>query len=624
MTAATTRPPQSDGQKPIEVIEQAVVRFVGDSGDGMQLAGSQFTTASGVAGNDVCTFPDYPAEIRAPAGSLGGVSGFQISFGSREVYTPGDQVDVLVAMNPAALKVGLKDLAPGGWVIANTDEFTQANLAKAQYRSNPLDSGELSAYRVVKIPITSRTLEAVRDTGLTQKSAERCKNFYALGVVCWLFDRPLEPILAWVDSKFAKVPAVAKANAKALRAGYNFGETTELFTVRYRLEKAKLPPGRYRNLTGNQAVAFGLMAAAKLARRPLFYASYPITPASEILHELSLYKNFDVRTFQAEDEIAAYAAVLGAAFAGCVAATGTSGPGAALKQEGIGLGVMTELPTVVINVQRGGPSTGLPTKTEQADLWQAILGRHGESPVPVLAAQSPSDCFWATLEAVRVAIKYMTPVIVLSDGYLAQGAEPWQIPDLSELDPIIVPSPPPPDHFQPYARNEWGARPWAVAGTPGLQHRVGGLEKLDVFGTVSYDPLNHQRMTELRARKIANVVQDIPDQAVFGAESGELLVVSWGGTFGAVRAAVERCREEGLDVSHMHLRWLNPMPRNVGQILHRFRRVLVCELNLGQLLLLLRGRFLADACGYHKVQGRPFTIAEIRMKIRDMLGEKRS
>jgi 2-oxoglutarate ferredoxin oxidoreductase subunit alpha len=624
MTAATIRPSQSNGHKPVEVIEQAVVRFVGDSGDGMQLAGLQFTTASAVAGNDVCTFPDYPAEIRAPAGSLGGVSGFQISFGSREVYTPGDQVDVLVAMNPAALKVGLKDLAPGGWIIANTDEFTEANLAKAQYQNNPLDSGELSAYRVVKIPITSQTLQAVQDTGLTQKSAERCKNFYALGVVCWLFDRPLEPILSWVDSKFAKVPAVAKANAKALRAGYNFGETTELFTVRYRVEKAKLPPGRYRNLTGNQAVAFGLMAAAKLAGRPLFYASYPITPASEILHELSLYKNFDVRTFQAEDEIAAYAAVLGAAFAGCVAATATSGPGAALKQEGIGLGVMTELPTVVINVQRGGPSTGLPTKTEQADLWQAVLGRHGESPVPVLAAQSPSDCFWAAIEAVRIAIKYMTPVILLSDGYLAQGAEPWRIPDLSKLDPIGIPSPPSPEQFQPYARNEWGARPWAFAGSPGLQHRVGGLEKLDVFGTVSYDPLNHQRMTELRARKIANVVNDIPDQEVFGADSGELLVVSWGGTFGAVRAAVERCRQEGLDVSHMHLRWLNPMPANVGQILHAFRHVLVCELNLGQLLLLLRGRFLVDARGYHKVQGRPFTIAEIRTKIREILGEKRS
>ncbi len=607
--------------KRTETLEQAVIRFAGDSGDGMQLAGTQFTTASAVIGTDVSTFPDYPAEIRAPAGTLGGVSGFQINFGSRAVYTPGDIVDALVAMNPAALKVCLKDLTPGGVLVVNSDEFTPMNLAKARYETNPLETDELDKYRVYKVPITSQTLLAVKETGLNQKAAERCKNFYALGLVYWLFDRPLDVTIRWIDSKFAKVPAVAEANRRALQAGYNYGETAEIFSVRYRVGKAPLKPGRYRNVTGNQAAALGFVAAAKLAGKPLFYGSYPITPASEILHELTIYKNFDVRTFQAEDEIAAYAAVLGAAYAGCIAVTGTSGPGLALKQEGIGLGIMTELPTVIVDVQRGGPSTGLPTKTEQSDLWQAMLGRNGDCPAPVLAASSPADCFWAAMEAVRIAVKYMTPVFLLSDGYLSQGSEPWRIPNLDELAPIKVEHPTDPADFAPYRRDANGSRPWAIPGTPGLQHRVGGLEKLDVAGTVSYDPANHQRMTELRAGKVENIAAEIPPQEVYGDEAGgALLLVSWGGSFGAVRSAVERAREDGQDVSHVHLRWLNPMPRNLGEILSRFRTVVVCEMNMGQLQMLLRARYLVDAYGLHKVRGRPFMVSDIRAKIDEVLG----
>lgn len=620
-----TSPPartKTAGHKPTEVIEQAVIRFAGDSGDGMQLAGTQFTTASAFVGNDVSTFPDFPAEIRAPAGSLGGVSGFQINIGSRDVYTPGDRVDALVAMNPAALAVCLKDLVKGGLLVVNSDEFTPENLSKARWERNPLESEALAGYRVFKVPITTLTLAAVKDTGLAVKAAERCKNFYALGLTYWLYDRPLEVTLRWIDQKFAKVPAVARANAQALKAGYNFGETAEMFTVHYRVQKAKLRPGRYRNLTGNEAAAIGLVTAAKLAGKPLFYGSYPITPASEILHELARMKNYDVRTFQAEDEIAAYCAVLGAAFVGCIAATGTSGPGAALKQEGIGLGVMTELPSVIVNVQRGGPSTGLPTKTEQSDLWQAIFGRHGDCPLPVLAAQSPADCFWSAIEAVRIAVKYMTPVFLLSDGYLAQGSEPWRIPELSELEPIKIEHAKDPKTFQPYARDEWGSRPWAIPGTPGLQHRIGGLEKTDRTGLVSYDPLNHQKMTELRAKKIENVVKDVPDQEVFGDRRGELLLVSWGGTFGAVRTAVERAREQGKKVSHMHLRWLNPLPRNVGELLKGFKQVVVCELNMGQLLMLLRARYLVDAVGMHKVQGKPIMIHEVLERIDACLGGK--
>lgn len=605
-----------------EALPHAAVRFAGDSGDGMQLAGTQFTNTSAVFGNDVATLPDFPAEIRAPAGTLAGVSGFQINFSSHRIHTPGDKVDALIAMNPAALKVNLGDLLDGGVLIVNTDEFTPANLSRAKFDGNPLeqDSELLRPFRVYRVPITAHTLEAVKETGLGTRDAGRCRNFYALGLVFWLYDRPLETTLRWIESKFAKVPAVMQANTLALKAGYNFGETAEIFPVRYKVNRATLDRGKYRNMTGNQAAALGLVTAAKVAGKPLFYGSYPITPASDILHELSMYKNFDIRTFQAEDEIAAMAAAIGASYAGNLAATGTSGPGVALKQEGIGLAVMTELPVVIVNVQRGGPSTGLPTKTEQADLWQAILGRNGECPVPVIAAQSPGDCFWAAIEAARIAVRYMCPVILLTDGYLANGSEPWRIPNPAEIEPIEVVHATDPDKFAPYRRDERGSRPWAIPGTPGLQHRVGGLEKADVTGNVSYDPDNHERMIELRQQKVDNVVRDVPDLEVFGEERGELLLVSWGGTYGAVRTAVEQSQERGLSVSHVHLRWLNPMPRNLGAILRGFKRVVACELNKGQLALLLRARFLVDVQSHTKVKGRPFTVSEIVEKIDGLLG----
>ncbi|MBP7747351.1 MAG: 2-oxoacid:acceptor oxidoreductase subunit alpha [Phycisphaerae bacterium] len=616
--------PEPRSTKPVKELPQAAVRFAGDSGDGMQLVGTQFTATSAVLGNDVATFPDYPAEIRAPMGTLAGVSGFQVNFASRHIFTPGDRIDVLVAMNPAALKANLGDVLEGGILIVNSDEFNESNLQKAQYAANPLETDELKRYRLYAIPITQHTLEAVKETGLGPRDAARCKNFYALGVLYWLFDRALEATERWITSKFSKVPAVSRANTLALRAGYAFGETAEMFTLRYRIKPAELRPGTYRSLTGNQATALGLVTAANLAGKPLFYGSYPITPASEILHELSGYQEHDVRVFQAEDEIAAMCSVVGAAFGGALAVTGTSGPGMALKQEAIGLAVMTELPCVIVNVQRGGPSTGLPTKTEQADLHQAILGRNGECPLPVLAAQSPADCFWSAIEATRVAIKYMTPVILLTDGYLANGSEPWRIPDEGELHKIPVHHATDPATFQPYARDENGARPWAIPGTPGLHHRIGGLEKADITGNVCYVPSNHQRMVDLRAEKVAKVARDIADQEVYGAQRGELLVVSWGGTYGAVRTAIERAREDGKDVSHAHLRWLNPFPRNLGDVLRHFKQVLVCELNMGQLQLLLRGHFLVDAVGLHKVQGRPFMVSEILDRVDELLGGKAS
>ncbi len=603
-------------------LPHAAVRFAGDSGDGMQLAGTQFTNTSAIYGNDVATLPDFPAEIRAPAGTLAGVSGFQINFSNHSIHTPGDKVDALIAMNPAALKTNLKDLMEGGILIVNKDEFTPVALQKAKYDQNPLDSGELSRFRLYSVPITKHTLEAVKESGVSSKDAERCKNIYSLGLVFWLYDRPLDTTLKWIRTKFAATPAVAAANELALRAGFNFGETAELFPVRYRVRKATLPPGRYRNITGNQAAALGCVTAAQLARKPLVYCSYPITPASEILQELSLYKNFDVRTFQAEDEIAAMCACIGAAYAGAIAITGTSGPGVALKQEAIGLGVMAELPTVIINVQRGGPSTGLPTKTEQADLWQAVLGRNGECPTPVIAAQSPSDCFYASIEAVRVAVKYMTPVFLLSDGHLANGAEPWRIPASDSLPPIPITHPTDPQSFQPYLRDAAGSRPWAVPGTPHLQHRIGGLEKEHISGHISYDPDNHQHMVELRARKVANIADDIPPQELFGAPQGKLLVVSWGGTYGTVRTAVERACAAGQSVSHAHLRWLNPMPRNLPEIFARFRTILVAELNMGQLELLLRARYLIDPVGLHKVQGKPFQVTDLQRQIDELLGTR--
>jgi 2-oxoglutarate ferredoxin oxidoreductase subunit alpha len=625
MSTATEKEHQPTGVQRQE-IRQATVRFAGDSGDGMQLAGTQFTNTSAVFGNDVSTLPDYPAEIRAPAGTLPGVSGFQIQFSSEPIRTPGDRVDALIAMNPAALKVNRPDLVEGGILIVNVDEFTETNLKRVGFAKNPLKSGELKNYRLYEVPITRHTMEAVKPVGLGTKEAARCKNFYALGLLFWLYERPLETTERWIDRKFARLPDVAEANKLALRAGYNFGDTAEMFPIRYSVQPATLPPGTYRNMTGNQALAIGLITAARLAQKPLFYGSYPITPASDILHELASRKNFDVRTFQAEDEIAAMSAVIGAAYAGALAATGSSGPGIALKQEAIGLAVTAELPCVVIDVQRAGPSTGMPTKPEQSDLWQAMLGRNGECPAPVIAACSPSDCFRTAIEAARVAMKYMTPVLLLSDGFLANSSEPWRIPRVEDLPPIKVEHPEPRENgeaFLPYERNEHGGRPWALPGTLGLQHRIGGLEKQHVTGNVNYEPDNHQLMVNLRARKVAGVADNIPDEVLFGDPSGELLVISWGGTFGAVRTAVDRAQTEGGAVSHLHLRWLNPLARNVGDLLRRFNRVLVCEMNMGQLQLVLRGRFAIDADGLHKVQGRPFAVQEVVQAIQTRLGSEK-
>jgi len=609
--------------KPTQELGEVALRFVGDSGDGMQLAGSQFTNASAVFGNDVSTLPDFPAEIRAPAGTLFGVSGFQINFSSHDIHTPGDEVDALVAMNPAGLKTNLGDLRPGGILVVDSDEFTKGNLAKARYDSNPLEDGSLSAYRLYKVPITSLTVQATKESGLSAKGQARCKNFFALGLACWLFDRPLEPALNWIQQKFGKTPEVAEGNTRALKAGYYLGETAEMFVARFRVPKARLAPGKYRNITGNEALAVGLITAANLAGKELFYASYPITPASDILHELSRRKNFRVKTFQAEDEIAAMTALIGASFAGDFAVTGTSGPGMALKQEGIGLAVMTELPMVIVNVQRGGPSTGLPTKTEQADLLQAVVGRNSEAPCPVLAAASPADCFHIAIEAFRIAVKYMTPVIVLTDGYLANGAEPWLIPDPETLPKIVVKKPGSTNGqpFRPYARDAVLARPWALPGTPGMEHRVGGLEKENLTGNISYSPENHQAMVELRARKVADIARDIPSLEVFGNPSGDLLLLGWGGTGGAIRSATEELLAEGKNVACAHLRYLYPFPANTGEVLARFNKVLIPELNTGQLRMLIRAHYLVDAVGLNKIQGRPFMVSEITAKVKQILNE---
>jgi 2-oxoglutarate ferredoxin oxidoreductase subunit alpha len=617
-----TKPPAQP--TPIEEKETVTVRFAGDSGDGMQLAGTQFSNASAVFGNDINTLPDYPAEIRAPAGTLFGVSGYQINFSAKDISTPGDQLDALIAMNPAALKTNLDNLSEGGVLVVNTDAFTDSNLKKAHYDRNPLEDESLNKYKFFKVPITRLTVEAVKEAGLTGKQSERCKNFFSLGLVCWLFDRPVEPALKWINEKFGKTPAVLQANTLALRAGYAFGETAEMFSTRYHVKKAALPAGRYRRLTGNEGVALGMVAAARQAGLQLFYGSYPITPASEILHELSRLKNFGVITFQAEDEIAAMCAVIGAAFAGSLAVTGTSGPGLALKQEAIGLAVMTELPMVIVNVQRGGPSTGLPTKPEQADLLQAVFGRHGECPVPVLAALSPGDCFHMAMEAARIALKYMTPVLLMSDGYLAQGAEPWRIPRLDELPDLgrgFVPPAANGEKFQPYTRDENLARPWAIPGTKGREHRIGGLEKKDLTGDVCHEPLNHQLMVELRQKKVEGVAKDIPLQEVFGPQRGKLLVLGWGGSHGAIQAACQDAQDKGRDVAYATLRYLNPFPSNLGEILHSYDRVLIPELNMGQLSALIQAKYLVETAGLNKVQGRPFMIREITEKIDEMLSE---
>jgi len=602
--------------------EEVVIRFAGDSGDGMQLAGTQLTNTSAIFGNDVSTFPDYPAEIRAPAGTVAGVSGFQLNFGSHKLHTAGDKVNALIAMNPAALKVNVADLEPGGLLLVNEDAFTASNLNKAKYETNPLEDGSLDKFRLIKVPIDKLNAEACKDTGLTGRAVGRCKNFFALGVAYWLFGRSMEPTLRWIEQKFGSKRAVADANTKALRAGYYFGETTDLFAEKYVVAPAKLPPGRYRKITGNEAVAMGMIAAAKFAEKPLFYGSYPITPASDILHELSRHKNFDVRTFQAEDEIAAITAVLGASFAGVLAATGTSGPGVALKSEGIGLAVMTELPLVIINVQRGGPSTGLPTKTEQADLYQAVWGRNGEAPCCVLAPATPGDCFLVTIEAFRIAVEYMTPVMLLSDGYLANGAEPWAIPDVDKLPKIKVKHATAlngEDHFLPYKRDAKLARGWAIPGTPNLQHRIGGLEKKDVSGEVCYETENHDHMIRLRRKKIDGIAESIPPIEVLGSDSGKLLVLGWGSTYGPITTAVEQSRAKGLDVSSAHLRYIDPLPKNLAEVLSRFEKVLIPEMNLGQLTAYLRTKLPIEPVSLTKVQGKPFLIAEIEAKIAELL-----
>jgi 2-oxoglutarate ferredoxin oxidoreductase subunit alpha len=608
----------------VEELERVTIRFAGDSGDGMQLTGTQFTRTAAVFGNDISTFPDYPAEIRAPAGSLPGVSGFQISFSSTDIHTPGDAPDVLVAMNPAALKAVRPELPAGAVIIVNSDAFTPQNLAKAAYADNPLTDGSLSAYRVFQVPISTLNAASAEGLGLTSKQVDLTKNFFTLGLVFWLYERSMEPSLRWIDEKFAAKPEVAEANRRALQAGYAFGETTEMFQTHYRVRPAKLAPGTYRNLTGNEATALGFVAASIAAKRELFYGSYPITPASDILHALSGYKQFGVKTFQAEDEIAAMGATIGAAYGGALALTGTSGPGLALKTEAVGLAVMTELPVVIVDVQRGGPSTGLPTKTEQADLLQAMYGRNGEAPLPVLAPATPGECFDLAIEASRIALKYMTPVIYLTDGFLGNGAEPWRVPAVTDLPDISVPNHTDKATFLPYARDpETLARPWAVPGTPGLEHRIGGLEKADGLGNVSYDPDNHHRMTLLRAEKVARIADDIADLEVYGPAEGELLIVGWGSTYGAIRSAVERLRAAGRSVAHAHLRHLNPFPANTEAVLRSYRTVLVPELNLGQLQLMLRARYLIDAKGFHLVRGKPFKISDIEGEAERLLAEQR-
>ncbi len=603
-----------------EVIEQAVIRFCGDSGDGMQITGSQFTNTTALFGNDLATFPDYPAEIRAPAGTLPGVSGFQINFAATDVFTAGDAVDVLIAMNPAALKSNLTDLKPGGILIVNTDAFKETDLKKAQMTDNPLEDHSLDGYRLFQVELSKLTRAALKELGLDAKSMDRCKNFFALGMCYWLYNRTLDATYRWLDEKFGGKPILAEANKLAMKAGYAYCDATEAFQVSYEIPPAQLTPGTYRNLSGNSALALGFVAASRRAGIPLFLGSYPITPASDVLHELSQYKEFGVATFQAEDEIAAIGSVIGAAYAGSLAVTTTSGPGMALKTEALGLAVAVELPLVVCDIQRGGPSTGLPTKTEQADLLQALFGRNSEAPIPVLAAATPGDCFWVALEACRIAVKYMVPVIVLSDGYLANGAEPWRIPNLDELPEIPVRFRTDPQGFRPYSRDPTTlARPWAVPGTPGLEHRLGGLEKQDGSGAISYDPLNHERMVHLRAAKVAAIAQDIPEIVPAGDAQGDLLLVGWGSTYGPITAALRAQRGKGRSVGHVHLRHLNPLPPNLGEVLRRYRKIVVPEMNLGQLLWLLRAKYLVDAEGLNKIQGKPFKQSEIEAKIEEVL-----
>ncbi len=608
-------------------LDRVIIRFAGDSGDGMQLTGDRFTSASALFGNDLATLPVFPAEIRAPAGTLAGVSAFQVHISDHPITTPGDAPNVLVAMNPAALRSELHSLEPGGVIIVNTDAFEARNLAKAGYETSPLDDDSLKGYTVYEIPMTSLTKQACADLGVKPRDAERSKNFFALGVISWMYTRPMEPTLDWISQKFAGKPQIAAANTAAFKAGHAFGETAELFESTYQVKPATLEPGTYTSITGNTALAWGLVAASRQAELPLFLGSYPITPASDILHELSKHKNFGVRTLQAEDEIAGIGSALGAAFGGHLACTTTSGPGVALKSETMGLAVSLELPLLVINIQRGGPSTGLPTKTEAADLLMAMFGRHGESPLPIVAAKSPADCFDAALEAARIALKYRTPVMLLSDGYLANSSEPWRLPSVADLPDLRTEFATEPNHvddegnpeFWPYLRDpETLARAWAIPGTPGLMHRIGGIEKQDGTGNISYDPANHQRMIDLRAAKVAGIAKDIPDVVVEGdVDDAELLVIGWGSTWGAIDGAVDRARASGLEVARAHLTHLNPFPANLGDVIKRYPRVMVPEMNLGQLSMLLRAEYLVDARSVSKVRGEPFTAGELEAAIRE-------
>lgn len=612
-------------------LDGVIIRFAGDSGDGIQLTGSLFTHDSAAFGHDVSTLADFPAEIRAPVGTRAGVSSFQLNFSAKAVHTPGDRPDVLIALNPAALAVHLDEVPDGGVIILNEDAFDKPGLAKANYvGSDPREDGTLSGYQVFSIPITSLTLAAVQPLGLGKKQASRCKNMFTVGLIAWIYDRPTDGVLQQIDRLFDKkkrganatedYDTLTEANKLALRAGYNYADTIEMFISKCRVGKANLPSGTYRRVTGNEATALGFLAASTISGLELMYASYPITPASEILHELSKFRHLGVRTIQAEDEIAAVGMAIGAAYGGSLGLTGTSGPGVALKSEAIGLAVMTELPLVIVNVQRGGPSTGLPTKTEQADLLQAMYGRNGECPVVVIAPQSPADCFEMALEAYRLAIKYMTPVFFMSDGYLANGSEPWRIPEPADLPDIHVPFPDDRKKFQPYARDpETLARPWAIPGTPGLEHTIGGIEKEDIFGHVSYDSANHERMVNLRAEKIRRIAADIPEIVPYGPETGDLLVMGWGGTFGAIRHAVENAQSEGLSVAAAHIRYLNPFPANLGDLLGKYKKVLIPELNAGQLRMLLRAEFLVDAVGLEKISGQPLLTSEIEQRIRQLL-----
>jgi 2-oxoglutarate/2-oxoacid ferredoxin oxidoreductase subunit alpha len=611
--------------KPVQVLDRVTIRFAGDSGDGMQLTGDRFTSETAAFGNDLSTLPDFPAEIRAPAGSIPGVSGFQLHFADHDILTPGDAPDVLVAMNPAALRANIGDLPKGATLILNVDAFTPRNLDKAGYAANPLEDGSLGDYAVHGVGLTSMTLEALKGFDISKKEAERAKNMFALGLMSWLYHRPTEATIAFLERKFAARPLIAKANVTAFKAGYNFGETTEVFAVSYEVKPARMRPGTYRNISGNLALSYGLIAASQLSGLPLFLGAYPITPASDILHELSKHKAFGVRTFQAEDEIAGVGAALGAAFGGSLGVTTSSGPGIALKAETIGLAVSLELPLLVIDIQRSGPSTGMPTKTEQADLLQVMFGRNGEAPVPVVAACTPSDCFHAAVEAARIALKYRTPVVLLSDGYLANGSEPWLLPDVAELPEIPVTFATEPNHegeFWPYLRDEATlARPWAVPGTPGLEHRIGGLEKADGTGNISYDPDNHDRMVRLRAAKVAGIAADIAPLEVDEQEGARLLVLGWGSTYGPIGAAIRRVRADGGKVAQAHLRHLNPFPANLGEVLRRYDRVLIPEMNLGQLRMLVRSQFLVDAIGLNRVRGLPFKAEELAEAIIGLLDE---